>query len=331
MATHSPIDPQAPFWQQPAVERTLRQASARGRLARAYLLEGPEGCGKWAAAHWVARHLLCRERGRGDEPCGTCQDCRRVDSGTHSDWHVLIPIPSGTAEKESEELLAARRTDPYAVFPYSKRPYIKIDRVRALISELNHTSVEGGSKVVLIAGAEEMAPNVQTILLKSIEEPPPDTHFVLTSPDPGRLFATVVSRCQVIRFLPVDPSIIAERLAAEHVVPPEKAQTIAELCGGGWGNAVRLAQEDKDTWRAENTELWHMAFRARTAELMERIETLFRPKRRNVGLGPTLEAFDLWSLLLRRECALISSAGGQETDRASRAPIPDLETAWVCW
>jgi DNA polymerase-3 subunit delta' len=328
---HASTDQKAPFWRQPIVERTLRQAAAREHLAHAYLLAGPEGVGKWAAALWIARCLLCREPGPEGKPCGLCRDCHRVDSGAHSDWHVLFPVPSSSAEKDREALLAAKSADPYTVHHFEKRPYVAIDRVRALIGELSRTAVEGGAKVVLIADAERMAGDCQAILLKSIEEPSPGASFILTSADYGRLLPTVVSRCQVIRFAPVDTSAIAQRLVSERGVAPETADIIAELSGGGWGNAVRLADEQSETRREANTALWRKMFDGTTGELTSQIEAVFRPGRKAIGLGPALEAFDLWSLLLRRECRRAAGTPQSEGDTGSDTPLSNPEVAWACW
>ena len=99
------------------------------------------------------------------------------------------------------------------------------------------------------------------------------------------------------------------------------------------GQVVAQVQREyiTNTWREEVAGLYQMIFQASTAELIERIDSVFRPKRRGIGLAPTLEAFDLWNLLLRRECALIATALQPETDAMGHSPIPDLETAWSCW
>lgn len=317
--------PQDIFWHQPAAERMLKQAVALQRPARTYLLAGPDGVGKWAAAFWLARALFCEETtGR---PCGRCAGCRRVDSNTHPDWRILFPVVKKTAQKDTDAYLAAKRDDPFAVIRFPRQPFLGIDRLRALIGELSKTAVEGGPKVTLIAQAERMQGDAQTILLKTIEEPPPGAFFILTSADPGRLFSTVISRCRMIRFAPVDPEVIADRLAAERELEAGRARMIADLCGGGWGNAVRLSGEDCGSWREEMTALWDAAFHLRPGQLFDRIDRAFRPQKRRVGLDQTLQAFDLWSLLLRRDAA--HAAGGSAPDRG--APVRTMDTAWRCW
>jgi len=323
-------DTRSPFWRQSAAERSLRQALRLSRLSRSYLFIGPDGVGKWAAAQWVAQTLLCREADPVKRPCGTCDGCHRVQSGSHPDWHALFAVPKDTADDDAVAFLAAKRDDPYAVIRFKKRPYLTIDRVRALISELNMTAVEGGAKVTIIAGAEQMAGDAQTILLKTIEEPPPSAYFILTSADPGRLLPTVLSRCQLVRFAPVAPAVIAERLAAERGLDAERAQMVAALCGGGWGNALRLAQEESEAWRQVAATLWQGAFRVGVNDLLAQIDATFSPRRR-VGFDLLLQAFDVWGFLLRRDCERAVRSAVATAAPTDGAPIPDAETGWACW
>ncbi len=327
--------PQTVFWHQSAAERMLRQAVAQNRPARAFLLVGPDGIGKWAAAFWLARSLFCRGGAGAERPCGNCSGCRRVDSNTHPDWRILFPVVKAAAQKDTEAYLAAKREDPFAVVRFPRQPFLGIDRLRELIGELSMTAVEGGPKVTLIAQAERMQGDAQTILLKTIEEPPRDAFFILTSADPGRLFSTVVSRCRMVRFAPLDPEVIADRLVAERGLDKGEARMIADLSGGGWGNAVRLSGEDCGPWRDEMTALWDTAFHMRPGQLFDKIDKAFRPQKRRVGLDQTLQAFDLWSLLLCRDSALVAGvapAGSAPGRGASRgAPVKTVDTAWSCW
>lgn len=331
------------FWHQPAAERALRQALVSGRLPHSVLLTGPDGAGKWAAALWIAQSLLCREKNDG-LPCGTCRDCARAQSCSHPDLHLLFPAPGksrdnservddGSAETASDEyaaeFLESKRADPFAVVKFKRKPTIRLNRIRELIAELNLTSVEGGEKVVIVYSAEQTAnDDCQSIMLKTIEEPPPSTHFILTSAAPERLLPTILSRCQTIRFAPVDPSAIAERLISKSGIDPEKAALIAAVCGGGWGNAVRLASEDMQAWYDLMIEFWNGAFRARPYEMLAQIGPAFRAGNKPVGFDLLLQAFDVWAYCLWRDCQALASPNQRQQ---TGAPIPDLETGWACW
>ena len=318
----------------------MRQAAALGRLSRSFLFTGPDGVGKWVAALWVAQSLLCRGKHDG-APCGTCRDCTRVRSCTHPDLHLLFPIP-GKSREDSEksndsaadeyiaEFMAAKSADPFAVVKFKKKPTIRLANIRELISELNLTSVEGGEKVVIIHAAEQTKDDdCQSVMLKTIEEPPTGAHFILTSAAPERLLATIHSRCQTIRFEPVDPELIAERLIAERGVDPEQARVVGALSGGGWGNAARLASAEFQTWRETMIEFWNGAFRVKPYEMLAQIQPTFRPgNKQSVGFDLLLQAFDVWGYCLWRDCRALSTADGPHS---VGAPIPDLETGWACW
>ena len=333
------------FWHQPAAERTLRQAARLGRLSRSFLFAGPDGVGKWAAALWVAQSLLCRAQ-KGGEPCGECRDCTRVASLTHPDLHLLFPVPGKPREESNDsddaefvksnaalefikEFVEAKRSDPFAVVKATRKPTIKLPDIRELLSELNRTSVEGGAKVVIMYSADQVAKvDLQSIMLKTIEEPPTDAHFILTSASPERLLPTIHSRCQTVRFTPVDPSVIAERLASELGIDGEQAQLIASISGGGWGNATRLAAEEHQQWRALMMEFWNGAFRVRPHEMLAQIEPTFRKNKAGAGFDALMQAFDVWGYCLWRDCLRLS---GVNASSAAGAPIPDLETGWACW
>lgn len=324
MATDT-LDPRPLFWCQQTAECALSMANSQGRLARAYLFLGPEGVGKWAAAIWVSQcHLCCADT--PSRPCGQCDGCRRVFACTHPDWHALFPVRKATAEEDAEAYLAAKQADPFAVIRFPSRPNIGIDRIRELVGELNKTSVEGGPKVAIIVSADQMLDDAQSALLKSIEEPPPGAHFILTSSDASRILPTVRSRCQIIRFSPADSAVIAERLRREKGVDSEGADEVAELCGGGWGTALRLAEDAAQEWRRTAMAFWEKAFHVPPGLLMDEIERTFRRK----GLDHLLQAFDVWALLLRRDCA---RAAGPPPILLPQdgAPIRDLETGWACW
>jgi DNA polymerase-3 subunit delta' len=325
MPDKTPV-PDQYFWHQATVQTALAKAKDRGRLARSYLFVGPEGSGKWAAAQWLAMALLCEQEDRADRPCFNCPSCKRSRLGSHGDWHALFPVPKATADEDRVYFLQEKQKDPFAVIRFPRKPNLAIDNVRNLITELHKTAAEGGLKVSIIASADQMMGDAQTILLKSIEEPPPGTHFILTSSDPGRILPTVRSRCQVIRFSAVPPDLIAGRLVEEERSFTEDAGIIAQLCGGGWGNAVRLADEKLADWRQTAARFWARAFAVSPAEMIDLIEKDFR----NRPFEDAVQAFDVWALLLRQDCNLAFSSDRDPTTRPS-APIRDIETAWACW
>lgn len=195
-------------WQHPQWQQIQRQRQ-QNRLAHALLFQGPAGTGKKHFAHELARALLCKQPSSTGSACGNCDACKLVGAGTHPDLRVLMPTPPATSTSSNPVLS------------------IKIDALREMYRSLSETSQFGGYRVALIEDAEKMPVQAANSLLKTLEEPGPDTLLVLVSSHPHRLPVTVRSRCQSIRF-PV----------------PETATAMEWLQGSGIseaGTALRLA------------------------------------------------------------------------------------------
>jgi DNA polymerase-3 subunit delta' len=197
------------------LERVPGQESAVAFLSQAvrrphhaYLLAGPEGGGKQQAARAFAAALLCQEGG-----CGRCRACTLA--------------------------LAERHPNVFVVEPEGRD--IRVETVR---QEVWHpafrTAPEPGRKVFVIREADRLNPAAADVLLKVLEEPPADAVLLLLSARPDELPETILSRCHVVTFLPLEESFVAETLEAEGV-PPETAVLSARLAGGNLGRARRLA------------------------------------------------------------------------------------------
>lgn len=210
----------------------LSRAIARNTLPPTLLFTGPGGVGKWQSALATAQALNCLEpvtpaaAGPGVvtegarlamDACGTCRSCERIARGLHVD--VLLVAPD---EKAS----------------------IKIDVVRDVLSRTSFRPFEGRRRVVLVREAETLEPSSQNALLKSLEEPPPGTVFILTTAVPGALLPTVKSRSMTLRFGPLAAADVATVLQREHDYSPADAQALAALADGSIGQALALGATD---------------------------------------------------------------------------------------
>jgi len=157
-----------PVWLAPLYERFAADV-ARGRVAHALMLAGPAGFGKGLLASRMVGRLLCRHPDEQGIPCMQCQDCRNLQAGAHPDYHLLAPEEPG-------------------------KP-IRIGPVRALCADLALTT-RGGRRVAVIRHAEVMTIEAANALLKTLEEPPPETVILLLANQPTALPATVRSRVQ---------------------------------------------------------------------------------------------------------------------------------------
>ncbi|HAO22130.1 MAG TPA: DNA polymerase III subunit delta' [Desulfobacteraceae bacterium] len=144
----------------------------KGRVPHALLFTGIEGAGKRAAAIRFAMMCNCLSP---DAPCGTCRSCRNIVSGVHPDVHLIEP--SGA--------------------------FIKIDQIREIGGILAMKPYEAKMRVVIICSAGAMNPEASNALLKMLEEPPDRTILILTTHQKSDLLPTILSRCQLIRFMPV--------------------------------------------------------------------------------------------------------------------------------
>lgn len=201
---------------QEKAKRILRLAFGRGKTSHAYLFQGPAGVGKKLTARAFAAFLHCRAEGR-DDSCGACPSCRKTASGNHPDLVVLEP--DGVQ--------------------------LKIDQIRELKRTLSYPPVEAGDRVVVVPDIHEtmVRAEVANSLLKTLEEPPAQTVFILTAVEAAGILPTIVSRCQVIPFYPLPYAMVSEALAADGVAA-DKAYAMASIAEGSIGRARTLAKTD---------------------------------------------------------------------------------------
>lgn len=183
-----------------------------GRLPHALLFAGPDGIGKMMVAKATAAALLCH--GSPDtDPCGQCLSCRQVSRLASP--NVTVVAPEGNS--------------------------IKIEQIRALQHEA--ALVSSGWRICVIEQAERMTTQAANSLLKLLEEPPPQLIFILLASSPHLMLGTIISRCLLIRFLPLPHAILAKALIARGCATGP-ANVAARLSGGRMGAALELCQPE---------------------------------------------------------------------------------------
>ena len=220
----------------------IRSGLASGRIPNGWLFAGPRGVGKFTAAVATAAAVNCgpAEGGAGDggglfggggggaslfgdaapaapappktDADGTCASCRKIAAGNHPDVRVVRVPP--------------------------EKRVIPIEAVRDVLQELAYRPYEGKRRFVIVDGADLLTPQASNALLKTLEEPPPHSSWILVSEGTSKLLPTVVSRCRIVRFGALPAGVAATLLARETGADPAEAKSLAGLLGGSVGRAL---------------------------------------------------------------------------------------------
>jgi DNA polymerase-3 subunit delta' len=167
----------------------------------------------------------------GIDACGECEDCRLVHAGTHPDLFLIYR--------------QLNREHPDSGIRKQKALQIGVEVIRHfLIERVSRRPMRGRAKVFIVREAERLNDTAQNSLLKTLEEPPPDTFLILLTSAMDRMLPTTKSRCQPVAFQPLPPEYVAEQLA---VLRPEQAPEerlyAARHTGGSLGTALRLIDD----------------------------------------------------------------------------------------
>ncbi len=219
-------------------------AVVRGTLPPSLIFAGPDGVGKRRSAVALAQLVNCgspvdadygrvEASGRGSsgvladagpaservgkDACGVCGSCRRIARGVHADVLIIEPGDTGV---------------------------IKIEQVREAIERAAYRPFEGRRRVVIIDEADAVLVEAQNALLKTLEEPPPASTFVLVTSRPDVLLPTVRSRCQRLRFGRLAPAEIAAVLIRDHEYSEADAHAAASASDGSVGMALEGSSEE---------------------------------------------------------------------------------------
>ncbi|MDD9815895.1 MAG: hypothetical protein OXU31_07990 [Gammaproteobacteria bacterium] len=226
------------------------------RLPHALLFYGPRGMGRTALAMAAARRCLAGEAGAEQGGDGTL-----FDAATHPDFHLLTTEEAAAAA--GEESLFARYAARYLEERKGKTPksgprtVITVHAVRELIDDLVTRPGIAAWRAVLVAPAEAMNANAANALLKVLEEPPPETLFLLTAGNLSRIPATIRSRCMLLPLSPPPPAEARAWLAREAGDGAGEAKAADELLALAGGAPLRAAELHGSGFAAFHRQLQH--------------------------------------------------------------------------
>lgn len=227
----------------PGQEKTitaLARAVAEGNPSHAWLFTGPPGSGRTNAARAFAAALQCQVEDPTARGCGQCKACVTVIAGTHPDVALI------TTEKVNYQ----------------------IDDVRELITKAQDRPSTAPWRVLIIEDADRMTERTTNVLLKSIEEPPPHTIWILCAPSPADVLVTIRSRCRAVSLSVPTRESVAELLVRRDGLSEAQAEFAARVSQSHIGIARRLARDEDARIRRDRTVRLPLRIQGVTAAVM---------------------------------------------------------------
>jgi hypothetical protein len=247
----------------------LSRALSSGKFPHGLLIHGPEGAGQNALALDIADLLVCEDAAR--RPCGLCPGCLGRRRGNLENLHFVLPLLEKSDAGDSRSLtqsqvdeltegIASLSADPYGFAP-AEKAIIRIAQIGDLQGKIAYALPGGRPKIAIMIQAERMDAPVANALLKTLEEPPADTYFLLACEDRGALLPTIVSRCTQLPLFPMAPSALraaaADRATAwDMPAVPERLLPFAE---GSPGTLLALHRNGGESLLTESARFFAVA------------------------------------------------------------------------
>ena len=204
----------------------MKRAIENDKVNHSYLFEGPEAVGKKKFALALAKTLLCKEGGL--EPCNKCSSCIKFESGNHPDMYLIKPEKDVIKKEQVEEAIRSMITKP----------------------------LESRRKIYIVDDSYKMTKEAQNGFLKTLEEPPAYVNMILISRSSGSILPTILSRCEVIKFFPIEKAKIIDFLMKKYGKTREEADFISSFSKGSIGKAIDLSlSEDFAQMRDDTIEI----------------------------------------------------------------------------
>lgn len=234
------------------LKHKLIQSVQNGRISHAQLFLGAEGCGALPLAIAYAQYINCQNPSPSDS-CGVCPSCIKFEKYIHPDLHFTFPTIAIDKKKTSNDFITEWRQalldNPYMSELQwlmhldeegKKQGNITAEECRDVIRKVSLKSFEARYKTVII-WLPEYLKQEGNILLKLLEEPPPQTLFILVAQDADKVIGTILSRTQIVRIQPLSDAAITQALMDKCSLPTNEAHTIARVAEGNLALALALS------------------------------------------------------------------------------------------
>ena len=307
------------------IKEILKCLIKERRVPNSLLFAGEEGIGKKSFALELAKTFVCQNPSDG-EACDKCAACRRSDN-------FVIPNPTDKNKDEFKKVFFSEHADIGKVVPYKRT--ILVDAIRNLETEANFRPYEAEARFFIIEPADQMNDEAANALLKTLEEPPATSHIFLITSRPLKLLPTIRSRCQTLRFAPINSLEIKDYLLSTKNFAPDDAGLLAKLSHGRLGYALDL---DLEKFRAQREAmlkvLESLIIRKDRAALLKTAEEMNDPKNKDdyENYLKILQSLihDVWSMKLGavEENFLNSDLSNQLKRFADKADSRNL-SAWL--
>jgi DNA polymerase-3 subunit delta' len=240
------------------VVESLRRMIAGGRLPHSLVLAGPEGVGKYTLATMIARAVNCGDQGAraAGDFCGACANCRAIAQlENYEEGEQFAPVLGERTRLPAEErrdnpLLLSTHPDVFVLPPDGKARQISIYQVRRMSALAQYRPLGANQRVFILDHADRMDEVGAAAMLKTLEEPPPETLIVLTAASYFELLPTIRSRAIALHLAPLAPEEV-EATLADLPWPPGEKRLAAHLSAGSPGVARRMDLGESKRLRAE--------------------------------------------------------------------------------
>jgi len=312
---------------QTAVKQRLINSVKENRVSHAQLFLGPEGSGNLALAVAYAQYLSCLDR-QLDDSCGECSSCRKYQKLAHPDLHFSYPFfakhKDDTAITFIDQWREALLATPYLSLDIwrgyldaeNKQANINIAECHQIIKKLSFKPFESEYKI-LILWLPEYLDKEGNSLLKIIEEPQPNTLFLLVAQNQDQILNTILSRTQLIKVPALTYDEINRELISQYNQTEKAAAELAYLSNGNFTDALLMMQQDDKSYHTLFVQWLRLCFGNKGIEIVGFVDQLSKMGRENQ------KNFLRYGISFVRECCLLIAGAGELV----HLPATELETA----